>query len=139
MSGDTTFRHHTSLKQRFQRLVQTRLWGMDIHPTAWIAATALIDRTWPRGIHIGADCVIAEEAVVLTHDMTRGIYMDTRIGEGTTIGARAIIMPGIAVGRNCTILPGTLVNRDLPDGATVAGNPARAIEPPVESNPVSAG
>lgn len=138
MSGDTTFRHRSSLKQRFQRLVQTRLWGMDIHPTAWIAPTALIDRTWPRGIHIGADCVIAEEAVVLTHDMTRGIYMDTRIGEGTTIGARAIIMPGITVGRNCTILPGTLVNRDLPDGATVMGNPARTFEPQTESNPVSA-
>jgi len=138
MSGDTTFRHRTSIKQRLQRLVQTRLWGMDIHPTAWIATTALIDRTWPRGIHIGADCVIAEEAVVLTHDMTRGIYMDTCIGEGTTVGARAIIMPGITVGRNCTILPGTLVNRDLPDGATVVGNPARPVEPPVESNPVSA-
>lgn len=138
MSGDTTFRHRSSLTQRFQRLVQTRLWGMDIHPTAWIAPTALIDRTWPRGIHIGADCVIAEEAVVLTHDMTRGIYMDTRIGEGTTIGARAIIMPGITVGRNCSILPGTLVNRDLPDGATVVGNPARALEPQTEREPVSA-
>ena len=134
MQGDAAIHRQTSVKQRLQRLVQTRLWGMDIHPTAWIAATALIDRTWPRGIHIGADCVIAEEAVVLTHDMTRGIYMDTRIGEGTTIGARAIIMPGITVGRNCTILPGTLVNRDLPDGVTVAGNPARAVE----STPVSA-
>lgn len=139
MLGDAAIRRQTSVKQRLQRLVQTRLWGMDIHRTAWIAATALIDRTWPRGIHIGADCVIAEEAVVLTHDMTRGIYMDTRIGDGTTIGARAIIMPGITVGRNCTILPGTLVNRDLPDGATVAGNPARTIEPQAEINPVSAG
>jgi len=127
----------TSLVQRFQRLVQTRLWGMDIHPTAWIAASALIDRTWPRGIHIGADCVIAEEAVVLTHDMTRGIYMDTRIGDGTTVGARAIIMPGITVGRNCTILPGTLVNRDLPDGTMVAGNPARIVPPDDVDKPLN--
>lgn len=137
MPENAATRRRTSVKQRLQRLVQTRLWGMDIHPTAWIAATALIDRTWPRGIHIGADCVIAEEAVVLTHDMTRGIYMDTRIGEGTTVGARAIIMPGITVGRNCTILPGTLVNRDLPDGATVAGNPARALEAEGQATPVS--
>lgn len=110
---------------------------MDIHPTAWIAASALIDRTWPRGIHIGADCVIAEEAVVLTHDMTRGIYMDTRIGDGTTVGARAIIMPGITVGRNCTILPGTLVNRDLPDGTMVAGNPARIVPPDDVDKPLN--
>lgn len=116
-----------SLSQHIQRLIQTKIWGTDIHPTAWIAPTALIDRTWPRGVHIGANCVIEEEAVVLTHDMTRGIYMDTSIGAGTVIGARAIIMPGITVGRNCTILPGTLVNRDLPDGATVVGNPAKPV------------
>lgn len=127
-SGGKTPTPRKSLKQRIQRFIQTRVWGTDIHPSAWIATTALIDRTWPRGVHIGANCVIGEEAVVLTHDMTRGIYMDTRIGEGTTIGARAIIMPGITVGRNCTILPGTMVNRDLPDGATAQGNPARIIE-----------
>lgn len=137
MQGRAANHRSTSLVQRFQRLVQTRLWGMDIHPSAWIAASALIDRTWPRGIHIGADCVIAEEAVVLTHDMTRGIYMDTRIGDGTTVGARAIIMPGITVGRNCTILPGTLVNRDLPDGTMVAGNPARIVPPDDVDKPLN--
>jgi len=118
----------TSLKQRLQRFVQTRIWKTDIHPSAWIAETALIDRTWPKGVHIEAECFIDEEAVVLTHDMTRGIYMDTRIGAGTIIGARAIVMPGITVGKNCTILPGTLVNRDLPDGSVVSGNPAKPVD-----------
>lgn len=117
-----------SLKQRIQRLIQTRIWGTDIHPSAWIAVTALIDRTWPKGVHIEADCFIDEEAVVLTHDMTRGIYVDTRIGAGTIVGARAIIMPGITVGKNCVILPGTLVNRDLPDGSVVGGNPAKPVD-----------
>ena len=58
----------TSLKQRLQRFVQTRIWKTDIHPSAWIAETALIDRTWPKGVHIEAECFIDEEAVVLTHD-----------------------------------------------------------------------
>jgi hypothetical protein len=71
-----------SLKQRIQRLIQTKVWGTDIHPSAWIAETALIDRTWPKGVHIEADCFIDEEAVVLTHDMTRGIYVDTRDRRG---------------------------------------------------------
>ena len=117
-----------SLKQHFQRFIQTKIWGTDIHPSAWIAETALIDRTWPKGVHIEADCFIDEEAVVLTHDMTRGIYVDTRIGAGTVIGARAIIMPGITVGKGCHILPGTLVNRDLPDGSVVGGNPAKPVD-----------
>lgn len=114
-----------SLKQRWQRLVQTRVWRMDIHPGARIAASALIDRTWPRGIHIAAGVVIDEEAVVLTHDLTRGLYLDTHIGANSVVGARAIILPGITVGRDCVVAPGSVVNRDVPDGARVAGNPAR--------------
>ena len=98
---------------------------MDIDPTAWIAPSALIDRTWPRGVHIGAHCVIDEEAVLLTHDLTRGVYMDTRIGARTVVGARAIILPGVTVGSDCDVAPGSVVNRDVPDGARVVGNPAR--------------
>lgn len=98
---------------------------MDIHPTAWIARTALIDRTWPSGVHIAARCVIDEEAVILTHDLTRGVYLDTRIGESTIVGPRAIIMPGVTVGERVTIRPGAVVNRDVPDDTIVAGNPAR--------------
>lgn len=107
-----------------QQQIRRHLWAMDIHPSARIAPTALIDRTYPRGIHIGADCQIGEEAVVLSHDLTRGLYLDTVIGAGTRIGARAIILPGITVGRNCVIQPGALVNRDVPDHSVAEGNPA---------------
>ena len=118
------------LRQRWQRFVQTRVFRMDIHPTARISATALIDRTWPKGIHIGARCVIGEEAVVLTHDMTRGIYLDTRVGADSVIGPRAIVLPGVTVGQRCTVMPGALVNRDLPDGSTAMGNPAKLVDGP---------
>lgn len=127
MAPRATSRMPTSLRQHWQRLVQRRLWRMDIHATAWIAPSALIDRTWPRGVHIEAGCVIDEEAVLLTHDLTRGVYLDTRVGEGSVIGARAIILPGITIGRGCVVAPGSVVNRDVPDGAYVAGNPARVV------------
>lgn len=97
---------------------------MDIHPTARIAPTALVDRTWPRGIHIAEGCVIGEEAVVLTHDLTRGIYYDTRIGARTLVGARAILLPGVTVGADCVIEPGALVRTDVPAGHVARGNPA---------------
>ncbi|HKC04192.1 MAG TPA: DapH/DapD/GlmU-related protein [Sphingomicrobium sp.] len=118
-----------SLRQRVQRFIQVRLWGMDIHPSAWIAATALIDRTWPRGVHIGPDCMFDEQSVLLTHDMTRGVYLDTSVGARTRVGPRAIILPGVKVGADCTIAAGALVNRDLPDGSLVIGNPARIVDP----------
>ena len=114
-----------SIFQRLQRLVQVHIWKMDIHPTTWIARTALIDRTWPQGIHIGQDCIIDEEVVILTHDLTRGLYLDTRIGTRTVIGPRAIILPGMSVGDDCIISAGALVNRDVPNNSIATGNPAQ--------------
>ncbi len=113
------------LKVLFKRLLRQYFWGMDIHSSARIADTALIDRTWPRGIHIGAGCVIDEEAVVLTHDMTRGIYLDTRLGAGCLVGARAIVFPGVTVGDDCIIAPGAVVTKDMPSNAYAVGNPAQ--------------
>ena len=101
---------------------------MDIHPSAIIAPTALIDRTWPKGIHIGADTVIGEEAVVLTHDLTRGVYLDTRIGARCMLGARAIVLPGLTIADDCVVMPGALVTKDMPAGSRALGNPAK-IEP----------
>ena len=103
---------------------------MDIHPTARIAPSALIDRTWPKGVHIGAGCVIAEEAVLLTHDLTRGLYLDTYVEDGAYVGPRAIILPGVRVGRNAIVSAGAVVSKDVPEGAEVRGNPARPLESP---------
>jgi serine acetyltransferase len=128
IDGDRPHRPSISLRQRLQRFIQIWLWGMDIHPTAWIASTALIDRTWPRGVHIGPDCWFDEQSVLLTHDMTRGIYLDTTVGARTRVGPRAIILPGVTVGADCTIAAGALVNRDLPDGSHAIGNPARIVD-----------
>lgn len=116
----------TSLRQWLQRLIRRHLWGVDVHASSWIAETALIDRTWPRGVHIGRNVVIGEEAVVLTHDMTRGLYLDTRIGDGVVIGPRAIILPGISVGEGAVIAPGAVVNRDVPPHHHAIGSPAVA-------------
>lgn len=113
------------LKAKFKYLIRKRLWGMDVDPSAVIADSALIDRTWPRGIHIGPRCVIDEEAVVLTHDMTRGVYLDTRIGAGARLGARSIIMPGVTIGEDCVVAPGAVVTKDMPEKSYAIGNPAQ--------------
>jgi acetyltransferase-like isoleucine patch superfamily enzyme len=85
----------------------------------------MIDRTWPRGIHIGEHAQICDGAVVLTHDFTRGLYLDTRIGARCYLGPRAIVLPGVSIGDDCVVMPGALVNRDVPANSVAIGNPAR--------------
>ena len=97
---------------------------MDIHPSARIARSAYIDRTWPSGIHIGEATIVDEEAVILTHDMTRGLYLSTRIGRNCYIGPRAIILPGLDIGDRCVVEAGSVVTKSMPAGCRAQGNPA---------------
>jgi maltose O-acetyltransferase len=48
-----------------------------------------------------------------------------RIGRNAWIGGGAIILPGVTVGDNSIIGAGSVVTKNVPNGATVRGNPAR--------------
>lgn len=48
------------------------------------------------------------------------------IGKNVWIGGGALIMPGVTVGDDALIGAGSVVTKDVPAGATVVGNPARA-------------
>jgi maltose O-acetyltransferase len=49
------------------------------------------------------------------------------IGSDVWIGGGAIILPGVTIGDGAVVGAGSVVTRDVPAGATVAGNPARRI------------
>ena len=49
------------------------------------------------------------------------------IGEGSWIGARVTILPGVDIGRMCVVGVGSVVTHDVEDFSVVAGNPARLI------------
>jgi maltose O-acetyltransferase len=49
------------------------------------------------------------------------------IGDNVWIGGGAIILPGVSIGSAAIIGAGAVVTRDVPEGITVAGNPARAL------------
>jgi acetyltransferase-like isoleucine patch superfamily enzyme len=51
----------------------------------------------------------------------------TRACEGASIGAGALILPGVTVGRWAMVGSGAVVTRDVPDFALVVGNPARLV------------
>lgn len=52
-------------------------------------------------------------------------YPATRVRRGASLGAGAILLPGITVGRFAMVGAGALVTRDVPDFALVYGSPAR--------------
>jgi acetyltransferase-like isoleucine patch superfamily enzyme len=53
--------------------------------------------------------------------------VQTRVRRGASIGSGAVIMCGVTIGTDSMIGAGAVVTRDVPDGATVAGVPARLL------------
>jgi acetyltransferase-like isoleucine patch superfamily enzyme len=106
---------------------------MDIDPTATFSLSVRFDKTYPAGIHIGAYSYVAFEASILAHDMTRGLYLHTRIGKCCFVGARSMVLPGITVGDHCIIGAGSVVTKNVPPNCVVAGNPAVVIREHVET------
>jgi acetyltransferase-like isoleucine patch superfamily enzyme len=102
--------------------------GMDIGPDTQISLKAHLDKTNPRGIHIGRGTLVAFGAAILSHDLVRVLHTDTFIGENCFIGARSIVLPGIRIGSNSIVAAGSVVTTDIPSGCIVAGNPARVIK-----------
>ena len=51
--------------------------------------------------------------------------MKTYIKHGASIGAGAVILPGISIGENAMIGAGAVVTKDVPPNAVVYGNPAK--------------
>ncbi|MCE0504221.1 MULTISPECIES: sugar O-acetyltransferase [unclassified Roseivivax] len=87
-------------------------------------------------IVIGDGCDIGPFVQILTADHPRDraarkaeleSALPVRVGADVWIGASAILLPGITVGDGAIIGAGAVVTRDVPEGATVVGNPARPV------------
>lgn len=107
-----------------------------VSPTARIGAGTLV---MPRAV-INAEARIGEGVIVNTgaiveHDCVigEGVHCapgsialgGVTIGAGTLLGAGATALPGVRIGAGATVGTGAAVIRDIPDGVTATGVPAR--------------
>lgn len=51
----------------------------------------------------------------------------TVVGRGASIGTGAVILGGVRIAERAVVGAGAVVTKDVPEGAIVAGNPARVI------------
>ncbi len=89
-----------------------------------------------QGVVLGKS-VIVDIGAIITHGCVIGDYAnicpgvrllgEVTVGEMAFIGGGAIVMPRLKIGRRAVVGAGAVVTKDVPDGATVVGNPARVI------------
>lgn len=107
----------------------TRIYGMKIGKGTIISMKASVDKTNPKGVHIGRYSYVAYGAIVLTHDFINKKHIDTYIGDNVFIGAYAVITPGISIANNVVIAAGSIVTKSINESnCIVAGNPAKVIK-----------
>lgn len=107
---------------------------LNVHPGVFIGRGAVI--SVHERVDIERDAMVAE--YVCIHDNNHRRSDPDRaiaeqgfdaapivIGEGSWIGAHAIILKGVTLGPNCVVGAGAVVTRSFPSHSTLVGVPAR--------------
>jgi UDP-2-acetamido-3-amino-2,3-dideoxy-glucuronate N-acetyltransferase len=82
------------------------------------------------GLRVGNDVFIGPNASFANDRFPRSkqrpeAFITTVIDDGASIGAGAVILPGVTIGLNAMVGAGAVVTRSVPPNAIVVGNPAR--------------
>ncbi|HEY7150258.1 MAG TPA: acyltransferase [Solirubrobacterales bacterium] len=101
------------------------------------------------GVTIGDEAFVGHGVIFINDNLPRATNDDgrlrapsdwelrrTTVGRGASLGSGAVVLGGLRIGDEAVVGAGAVVTRDVPPGATVAGNPARVLkagdEPGVE-------
>lgn len=117
---------------RLYRIVTTWVLGSELHPDVQAGAGLCIYHCQNVVLHpnvvLGARCVLRAGVCIGAKTLADGTAGPApRLGDDVDVGVGALIIGDIVVGRSCRVGAGSVVVKDVPSGATVAGNPARLL------------
>jgi|SRR5690625_3223267 len=93
------------------------------------ALMVMPDLMFPELIRVGTNSIIGYNTTILAHEYLIEEYRlgEVHIGDNVLIGANTTILPGVTIGDGAIISAASLINKDVPAGAFVGGNPAKVI------------
>jgi sugar O-acyltransferase (sialic acid O-acetyltransferase NeuD family) len=115
-----------------------------VHPTAYVAGNATIGGGGQvlANAAVGVEARLGRQTIVNTsasidHEcvLGDGVHIApgatlagcVTVGDRSMVGAGAVVLPHIRIGHDAIVGAGSVVVRDVPEGTTVAGNPARVL------------
>lgn len=126
------YRYELFLLARLVNHLSRFLTGIDIHPGARIGCRLFIDHG--LGVVIGETAEIGDDVTIYqnvtlggTDPINQSGKRHPTIGNGVIIGAGAKVIGGFTVGDRARIGANAVVTREVPEGATMVGIPARQV------------
>ncbi len=104
---------------------------VEVGPSSTIRRSALDHTIIHRGtklgsmVNIGHNCQVGENNIFTCNIIMSG---SSRVGDQCFIGVGVLIREGLSVGSDVTLGMGAILTKDVPDGETWVGNPAKPLK-----------
>lgn len=96
--------------------------GVRLHSQSFVPEYCVLE----EGAWLGPNAVLTNTRYPLSPE-AKTTPRPVRLCRGAIVGANATVLPGVTVGAGSLVGAGSVVVEDVPEGAVVAGNPARFL------------